>query len=173
MSDLTKSLSLQSRAAHLHQQVKTHALAAVQCAVECGQVLLKVMNEGVHGDLQDFVQAAQIPRTTAYRYMKLAEAYQNGQLPDGLRLTALYRELGIIKSAEVGGPGSNVAKQGRSTLLQLEMCFNVFTTNLQTIRTVPFSELQKMDRTKLQATRAELVETLATLDNALKPTIEA
>lgn len=172
MSDLAKHLSQQARAAHLHQQVKAHAIAAVEAAVECGRILLKIAHEGKRGDLTEFVAAAQIPPATGYRYMKLAEAIgPEGVLPDGLGLTALYRELGIIKTAEVGGPGSNVVREGKSLMLQLEMCFNVFTTNLQTLRTVPVAELQKLDRAKLETTRADLLATLEALDNALQPTL--
>lgn len=88
-----------------HQAAQDRTLEAVQAILSCGRELLIAREDAAHGDWEPFLESCGLNRTTAWRYMKVAQDYsdRDAQLMRGNNLCDLYRELGLMKPLEGGG----------------------------------------------------------------------
>jgi hypothetical protein len=169
-----KHTQLCARLNELHEKCKLAAQAAVDCALEIGRELIKARADVEHGGFLEFVDSLSFGRSTAYKYMKVAELFdaKAERLKEGKTLSDLYREFGLIAPLAGGGHRSETFQNGESFTRQLEMCFNGFSAQLETFRKVPITELSKVSQETLTATRQQLVEALALVENALTPAVD-
>lgn len=74
-------------------------------ALACGGLLLKAHDQTSHGEWQLRLDAIGLNRMTANRYMRLVEKFNAAkqQLGDGITLTDLYRDFGLVAPTTGGG----------------------------------------------------------------------
>lgn len=166
---------LATRAAQLHEDASKHASKAIVYACQCGHLLGQAREACAHGEWMTFIDASQIPYETARRYMGVAKAYDpDGKvLIEGKSLADLYRALGYIKPAAGGGNrlgGEELARRREADQLTfhytlIEDAFAEVTRYAKvTGHTNPF---QSLDSETLAATREQLTQALALVEDAL------
>ncbi len=74
-------------------------------ALACGGLLLKAHDQTPNGEWQMRLDAIGLNRMTANRYMRLVEKFNAAkrQLGDGITLTDLYRDFGLVAPTTGGG----------------------------------------------------------------------
>lgn len=111
-----------------HDLAVAHARSAVEHALECGK-LLQAYRASLSGEWCARLEKLGIARTTATRYVKLAEdAAENPSkvrylLEQGASLVDLYRAFDLVKPLQVG-PYKPEDHQRRVAEAQLEMPFS-------------------------------------------------
>ena len=185
--DLTTPLrQLAGRANEYHELAKKHAVLAVRSAIQCGAILREAHKTLFHGETMSdreagygkwtpFLDACGISRTTALRYMAVAEAFdaKAEHLTEGKSLCDLYRALGLVKPA--AGGGNRLGKEEldrRRSADQLTFHFNVWQAAFSELGRVAelapeANPFQSLDSATLTQTRAELAQALKLVDAAL------
>lgn len=154
-----------------HVGAMTAATQAVKHALKCGKLLL-ALKSSVPGEWEKHLELILMPKTTAWRYMKVAsDAAKNPAkvkylLEQGASLVDLYRALDLVKPVVSGAYSADVY-QRRKAAEQLEMDFSYeeFTPQLRSL--IKASNVEQLSPATLTRLKGELVEAQQRIDAVL------
>jgi hypothetical protein len=128
----TDDLAAEIRAKH--KQVQVLCKRSIEALVEVGSLLISAQKQQGYGDWGQFLVACQVTRTTAWRYMRLAQDWDPArhQLRRGLMICDVYRGIGLLPELSGGGRRlGQVELDRRHALEQLVFHFDLVEVGLR------------------------------------------
>ena len=138
-------IAIATEVREMHIQAQQSAQRAIHFAIQCGVRLIAAHAVVRDGEWETWLESVGIDRTTAWRYMRVAQDKGTEQLlARGCSLVDLYREFGLVKPCEGGGYRSEAYQKrkaledsGLADQLILPFSFEDFTANVKSILVKP------------------------------------
>ncbi|MDX1951489.1 MAG: hypothetical protein SFY81_04855 [Verrucomicrobiota bacterium] len=188
MNILTPAETFLQQAIEKHRNCRKAFLSAKEHAFDAGLYLLSAQQACANGDWNDFLAAheSEIPRRTAFHYMKFAtaclgwakeanprlidqdklvKAARNLVLESALEFMELCRDLGVIRSRPANGARDGKSHEPR----QLSFTFNwdVFDHTLNCVTQAGSNPFVTLPPDQLSDARDRLTQALSMIDEAL------
>lgn len=158
--------------AHEHDLARKGAEDCVRHTINCGRLLLALKASCEHGDWVNALKPIDLSKTTAWRYMRVAQdaaKRKNAHLLEaGASLVDLYREFGLVKALEGGGYRSEAYKRRKALAdveEQLDFAFEEFEAGVRSLINAP--NVEKLSERTLLKLREDLTHARVRVDDVL------